>query len=76
MEYHEIGERFEYNGVTLEVAKGRDDIYDCEKCYFRPSHCCGLQNTHCNKRKRLDGTPIYYRVSVRAFQSLFPARRF
>ena len=30
MEYHEIGERFEYNGVVLEVVK-RDN---CEDCFF------------------------------------------
>ena len=62
MEYHEIGERFEYNGVILEVAKGRDNPHDCEKCYFNSSPCCDLRSTHCNKRKRMDGNPIYYQL--------------
>ena len=62
MEYHEIGERFEYNGVILGVAKGRGNTDDCKKCYFRRSDCFDLQNTHCYKRKRLDGTPIYYQL--------------
>ena len=57
MEYHEIGERFEYDGVVLEVVKGRGNATDCEKCYFRPSHSCDFQNTHC-----MDGTPIYYKL--------------
>lgn len=62
MEYHEIGERFEYNGVVLGVAKGIGSMADCIKCYFRRSDCFDLQNTHCYKRKRLDGTPIYYQL--------------
>ena len=33
MEYHEIGERFEYNGVMLEVMKG-DGQSDCNYCYM------------------------------------------
>ena len=62
MEYHEIGEIFEYNGVILGVAKGRDNPHDCEKCYFNSSPCCDLRSTHCNKRKRMDGNPIYYQL--------------
>ena len=62
MEYHEIGERFEYNGVVLGVAIGIGSFDDCKKCYFRYSDCFALQNTHCYKRKRLDGTPIYYKL--------------
>ena len=62
MEYHEIGERFEYNGVVLEVAKGMDSLDDCKKCYFRLWDCLAFQNALCNKRKRLDGTPVYYKL--------------
>ena len=62
MEYHEIGERFEYNGVVLGVAIGIGSLDDCKKCYFRYSDCFALQNTHCYKRKRLDGTPVYYKL--------------
>lgn len=62
MEYHEIGERFEYDGVMLEVVKGIGSMDDCEKCYFRRSDCVALKDTHCNKRRRLDGNPIYYQL--------------
>lgn len=62
MKYHEIGERFEYNGVVLGVAKGIGSIDDCKKCYFRYSDCFALQNTQCNKRIRLDGNPVYYKL--------------
>ena len=62
MEYHEIGERFEHNGVVLEVAKGMDSLDDCKKCYFRLYDCLAFQNNLCNKRKRLDGNPVYYKL--------------
>ena len=62
MEYHEIGERFEYGGVVLGVVKGRNDISDCNRCYFLHSYCLAHNNMHCDKRKRLDGTPVYYRL--------------
>ena len=62
MEYHEIGERFEYNGVVLEVVKGRGNTDDCEKCYFCPPDCFVLKNTHCCERERLHGTFIYYKL--------------
>ena len=62
MEYHEIGERFKYNGVVLEVAKGIGNIGDCEKCYFRLYDCLAFQNKLCNKIKILDGSPIYYKL--------------
>ena len=38
MEYHEIGEQFEYNGVVLEVVK-RDN---CKDCFFRGRVECGV----------------------------------
>ena len=62
MEYHEIGERFEYNGVVLEVVKGMDILDDCKKCYFRLWDCLAFQNALCNKGKRLDGNLIYYKL--------------
>lgn len=62
MEYHEIGERFEYNGVTLGVAKGIGSTFDCKRCYFRHSNCLIPDNMHCDKRKRLDKTPVYYQL--------------
>ena len=62
MEYHEIGERFEYKGVMLEVVKGKGNIDDCKKCYFHNSNCLSIDNMNCDRRKRLDGTPIYYKL--------------
>ena len=40
MEYHEIGERFEYNGVVLEVVK-RDN---CKDCLFRDRVECAVMS--------------------------------
>ena len=38
MEYHEIGEKFEYDGVILEVVElGIKD--DCPFCYFFDKKC-------------------------------------
>lgn len=34
MEYHEIGERFEYDGVVLEVME-RTHVEDCKKMLFK-----------------------------------------
>ena len=62
MEYHEIGERFEYKGVMFGVAKGKGNIDDCKKCYFHKSNCLSIDNMNCDRRKRLDGTPIYYKL--------------
>ena len=62
MEYHGIGERFEYYGVILEVAEGRGDVADCNRCHFRHFNCFALKGTWCNKRLRLDETPAYYKL--------------
>ena len=59
MEYHEIGERFEYDGVMLEVAKGRGNATDCHKCYFRCFSNCLNIVADCNSTIRKDKTPIY-----------------
>ena len=61
MEYHEIGERFEFNGVELEVIEGQGDTTDCISCYFRYSDCIAL-NMWCNSRLRSDKSPIYYKL--------------
>ena len=37
MEYHEIGERFEYNGVLLEVSVSTDG---CAECFFSKEDSC------------------------------------
>ena len=62
MEYHEIGERFEFNGVELEVIKGQGDTTDCISCYFRYSDCIALKEMWCNSRLRPDKSPIYYKL--------------
>ena len=59
MEYHEIGERFEYNGVVLEVVK-RDN---CRDCFFRDRvECAVMSSMRCSPDKRDDGTYIIYKL--------------
>ena len=59
MEYHEIGERFEYDGVMLEVVK-RDN---CEDCFFLNSMKCGIMShMRCNSLLRRDDTSIIYKL--------------
>lgn len=59
MEYHEIGERFEYNGVVLEVVK-RDN---CKDCFFRDRVECGVMSPmRCSPDKRNDDTSIIYKL--------------
>ena len=62
MEYHEIGERFEFNGVELEVIEGQGDTTDCISCYFRYSDCIAFKEMWCNSRLRSDKSPIYYKL--------------
>lgn len=62
MEYHEIGERFEYNGVVLEVVKGRGNATDCRICYFRHFPNCLNIVDGCNSILREDKTHIYYKL--------------
>ena len=66
MEYHEIGEKFEYDGVVLEVVKSatsqRKD--SCDLCYlhtkFRntPSVC----DLPCEEWNRKDSKEVYYKL--------------
>ena len=59
MEYHEIGERFEYDGVMLEVVK-RDN---CEDCFFLNSmKCVIMSHMRCNSLLRRDDTSISYKL--------------
>ena len=59
MEYHEIGERFEFDGVMLEVADF--DIYgDCPYCYFRDKKC--PSELPCNGNSRLDHKTVIYKL--------------
>ena len=59
MEYHEIGERFEYNGVVLEVVK-RDN---CEDCFFNNiTVCTSKPPMRCTSEWRNDKTSIIYKL--------------
>ena len=59
MEYHEIGERFEYDGVVLEVVK-RDN---CKDCFFRGRVECGVMSPmRCSSDVRNDDTSIIYKL--------------
>ena len=61
MEYHEIGERFEYDGVMLEVVEGYGSSQtDCVGCAFANSTLClGSFCTHSNRK---DGKNVYYKL--------------
>ena len=59
MEYHKIGERFEYDGVVLEVVK-RDNCIDC---FFRDRVECGVMSPmRCSSDIRNDDTSIIYKL--------------
>ena len=59
MEYNEIGERFEYKGVMLEVVK-RDN---CNDCFFRGRVECGVMSPmRCSSDIRNDDTSIIYKL--------------
>ena len=59
MEYHEIGERFEYGGVVLEVVES----YDCSGCFFRGEDGCNLPiHRICSMYVRHDNKNICYKL--------------
>lgn len=59
MEYHEIGERFEHDGVMLEVV----NKFVCDKCKlcFFSWNCVLPYTMSCREDTRKDGESIYYR---------------
>lgn len=59
MEYHEIGERFEYIGVMLEVVK-RDN---CKDCFFlgKLGRCILESPMYCGSNTRVDNKRISYK---------------
>ena len=67
MEYHEIGERFEYNGVVLEVvdyneyAEG-DVRPPCYMCYYDNSLCANSVSRYCSPSDRRDLNYAYYKL--------------
>ena len=60
MEYLKIGERFEYDGVMLEVVElGIKD--DCPFCYFFDKKC-NLSELPCSASSRLDKKHVIYKL--------------
>ena len=61
MEYHEIGDRFEYDGVMLEVVGGYgSSVTDCVACAFVNSTLCS--GSLCTHSSRKDGKNVYYKL--------------
>ena len=61
MEYHEIGDRFEHDGVVLEVVEGYGGMKtDCAGCAFANYTLC-LGNL-CTPSNRKDGKNVYYKL--------------
>ena len=63
MEYHEIGERFKYNGVVLEVI----EVSDCASCFFDGGDReCKLKDKlkYCGVYTRNDDKSISYKLVV------------
>lgn len=60
MEYHEIGERFEFNGVVLEVI----ETSGCASCFFSEYMICKLKDKpkYCGVDTRNDNKCISYKL--------------
>lgn len=59
MEYHEIGEKFEFNGVMLEVI----ETLGCASCFFQGHMGCKLkENSRYCGDARNDGKSINYKL--------------
>lgn len=62
MEYHELGERFEFDGVTLEVVEKTTGI-GCMHCYLCIEKICKLgMRTYCDLTQRKDRTSIIFKL--------------
>lgn len=60
MEYHEIGERFEYNGILLEVSISTDG---CAECFFsKEDSCISSFPINCSMHERNDSKSIVYKL--------------
>lgn len=60
MEYHELGERFEYDGVVLEVIQSPG----CASCFFLDNCICKLKGKpmYCGFDTRFDDKSISYKL--------------
>lgn len=60
-----IGERFEYNGTTLEVELEKEDEKDvCIGCYFSDMKTCKYVKKvtgYCSRALRKDGTDVIFK---------------
>lgn len=63
MKYHEIGERFEYDGVMLEVMEYHDKPMPCSGCYFLHLHDedYNCEKSLCRRDERKDKKDVIYR---------------
>ena len=62
MKYHEIGEKFEYDGVVLEVVEGTGLwTEDCVNCEVKKSENCHIFH-HCSRKYRADKKDVYYKL--------------
>lgn len=61
MKYHEIGERFEYDGVVLEVADITDLKFPCKDCYFGDKNDSCVKSV-CQSRERKDKKDVIYKL--------------
>lgn len=59
MGYHEVGEKFDYDGVMLEVVEF-DAYNDCPYCYFFNKKC--PEELLCNEGSRLDHKAVIYKL--------------
>ena len=57
MEYHEIGEIFDYKGVKLKVCKSGM----CDNCYFEGSLGSKCYYMKCGSQTRRDGNEVIYK---------------
>ena len=57
MEYHEIGERFKYDGVVLEVVR----YSSCSHCYFNKNTPCG-HSMDCDLYYRKDVETVCFKL--------------
>ena len=63
MEYHEIGERVEYDGGVLEVMEYHDKPMPCLGCYFLHFHDedYNCEKSLCRRDERKDKKDVIYR---------------
>ena len=57
--FHEVGERFKYDGAALEVVKREG----CNDCFFLGRAECTIESpVHCAHDVRKDDTSVIYKL--------------